>query len=350
MRRLPVLVAAFVVGCGSSTAVAPPPPAPPPPVPVASVSVSLVLGTVNVGQSALAIALVRDAGGNTLADRSVTWSSSNPTVGTLTPNGLTALLVSVAPGSTTIAAISEGVSGSAGLVVVPVPVAFINVSPPTGTVSVGSTLQLEATLKSATGVILTGRTILWSSSTPNLASISSAGLVTGLSRGGAVLQARADNGLLAFAFIDVRGWSLVVEPDPLGGFPRVSLSTDAEPEGTDGSTLGSGADLYLTCFGGANRFLSLFVSTGGPITASGSIRYKLDGAAAIATTWAEVPPSFNLLLYPADRNQAANLATTWASGQDLFFEYTQFQGPKRIAKFKLAGMAALLPQVLNACP
>ncbi len=48
-----------------------------PPVPVSSVSVSLSASSVVAGQSARATAVIRDAAGNSLSGRVVTWQSSN---------------------------------------------------------------------------------------------------------------------------------------------------------------------------------------------------------------------------------------------------------------------------------
>src|SRR5690606_15996750 len=45
----------------------------------------------------------------------------------------------------------------------PAPVASVTVSPASGDLEVGKTLQLEATLKDADGAVLEGRTIEWTS-------------------------------------------------------------------------------------------------------------------------------------------------------------------------------------------
>lgn len=55
-----------------------------PPPPVASVQVILGKSTLLVGEKTTATAIVRDALGNILTDRLVTWSSSNPNVATVT--------------------------------------------------------------------------------------------------------------------------------------------------------------------------------------------------------------------------------------------------------------------------
>jgi len=57
------------------------------------------------------------------------------------------------------------------------------VSPPTATVEVGATTQLSATATDANGNVLDDRSISWFSSSPAVATVSSSGVVTGVSPG-----------------------------------------------------------------------------------------------------------------------------------------------------------------------
>ena len=63
------------------------------------------------------------------------------------------------------------------------PVASATVSPATGSLAVGQTLQLTATLKDANGNTLTGRAITWTSGAPPLGTVSASGLVSGVAAG-----------------------------------------------------------------------------------------------------------------------------------------------------------------------
>src|SRR5439155_21328581 len=56
----------------------------------------------------------KDAAGNPLSGRSVTWSSNAPTIAAVNSNGL---VVGVAAGSASISATSEGIAGSAAITV-----------------------------------------------------------------------------------------------------------------------------------------------------------------------------------------------------------------------------------------
>ena len=83
-------------------------------VPVASVSVSPATANLQTGQTVQLSATPRDAGGNALAGRVVTWASSAPAIATVNGSGL---VTGVAAGSATITASSEGRNGTAAVTV-----------------------------------------------------------------------------------------------------------------------------------------------------------------------------------------------------------------------------------------
>ncbi len=65
----------------------------------------------------------------------------------------------------------------------PVPVASVSLNLQASSLPVGQTLSLSAVLKDANGNALTGRTVTWSSSATNVASVTGAGVVTALAAG-----------------------------------------------------------------------------------------------------------------------------------------------------------------------
>ena len=75
----------------------------------------------------------------------------------------------------------------------PAPVATVQLSPGDDTVRVGETTQLSATLLDASGSILSGRTVTWTSGSPTVASVSQSGLVTGVLDGTAMITAASEN-------------------------------------------------------------------------------------------------------------------------------------------------------------
>src|SRR5213078_1107518 len=158
-------------------------------VPVATVDVTPPSASVQAGQTVQLTATPRDAGGNPLSGRTVTWSSSNTAVATVSNSGLVS---GVTPGSITISATSEGKSGTSAVTVTNVPVATVDVTPPSASVQAGQTVQLTATPKDANGAPLSGRTVTWSSSNTSVAAVSNSGLVSGVTPGSATVTATSE--------------------------------------------------------------------------------------------------------------------------------------------------------------
>lgn len=116
MRRL-TLLSLFALACGGSGTVTPPPPPPPPPppAPVATVTVTAAAASVLAGGTVQISATTKDASGNTLTGRTVTWAAAPPALGTVSASGL---LTTLAPGDVTVTATSEGISGNTVVTVV----------------------------------------------------------------------------------------------------------------------------------------------------------------------------------------------------------------------------------------
>jgi trimeric autotransporter adhesin len=158
--------------------------------PVASVTVAPATATIFVTQTKQFTATPKDAQGNPLAGRTVTWASSNPAAATVNSSGLA---TAVAVGTTTITATSEGKSGTATLTVNPVPVASVSITPPSpDTVFLGYTTQLTAVTKDSAGGILTGRVVTWVSASPAIATVSTTGLVTAVTAGNTSISATSE--------------------------------------------------------------------------------------------------------------------------------------------------------------
>ncbi|MDQ4079563.1 MAG: Ig-like domain-containing protein, partial [Gemmatimonadota bacterium] len=174
-------------GTASATVTAGPPPPPPPP--VASVSVTPSAPSVVAGSTVQLTATLRDAGGNVLTGRPITWTTSANGVAIVSSSGL---VTAVSPGSATITATSEGVSGTSSITVTAAPVATVTVAPSSAAVAVGSTVQLGATLRDANGNVLTGRTVTWSSNNTGVATVNGSGVVSGVSQGSATITATSE--------------------------------------------------------------------------------------------------------------------------------------------------------------
>ena len=158
---------------------------------VASVSVSLPSASIVAGSSEVASATPRDATGNALAGRTITWLSSSSTTATVNASGL---VTAVAPGTTTISATSEGTTGSASLTVVPVPlvVTTVNVTLPIAALEVNAVATASAVVLDQNNAAMIGKTVTWSSDNTSVATVASDGVVTGIAAGTANIIATVD--------------------------------------------------------------------------------------------------------------------------------------------------------------
>jgi trimeric autotransporter adhesin len=168
--------------------------------PVAAVTLTPSSGSVIAGETLQLTSRTTDAQGNLLVGRVVTFSTSDASRATVDQTGL---VRGVAPGNATITATSEGQSATATIRVDPVPVAVVQVSPPTGNIQTGETLQLEAVARSGTGALLSGRTVNWRSGAPLVATVSATGLVSAQAAGTAVIIADVE-GVTGSSTVTVR--------------------------------------------------------------------------------------------------------------------------------------------------
>jgi uncharacterized protein YjdB len=156
------------------------------PVSVASISITPASSNVAARASVLLTATPRDAIGNVLFGRAISWQSSNAAIATISASGT---VTGVTPGSVLITATSEGKAASAQITVVPTSVASITLTPSFVSVALGSTVVMTATPRDASGSVLTGLTVQWLSSNSAIATISALGLVTGVAPGSTFVQA-----------------------------------------------------------------------------------------------------------------------------------------------------------------
>ena len=164
--------------------------------PVASVFVqpsSLVLAR---GISAQLTATTYDVNGNPVTGRNLSWSSSNSDVARVDNDGV---VTTIAAGSAEINVNAEGrkmvvpvtVTASSGSTTT-VPVASVTVTLNAPTLLAGQSTQANATLKDANGTVLTGRSVVWTSSDPTIASVDGTGKVGTLKAGTATITATAE--------------------------------------------------------------------------------------------------------------------------------------------------------------
>src|SRR5947208_3600903 len=204
-----------------------------PTVPVASVTVSPASVSVLQGQTVQLTATPRDASGNPLTGRVITWQSSNSAIASVNGSGLVTGVGRGGP--VTLTARSEGKSATASVTVTVAPVASVTVSPASASVPAGQTVQLSATLRDANGNILTGRSVTWASNNTSVATVTGTGLVTGKVAGSATITATSEgqNGTAA----------ITVTPSAGAQFDHVFIVLE---ENNDYSSVTSSSMPYLT--------------------------------------------------------------------------------------------------------
>ena len=273
------------------------------PVPVASVSVSPGAATVGAGQTLQLTATPRDASGNPLTGRIVTWASSNTAVATVSGSGL---VTGVVAGSVTITATSEGQSGTA-TVTVAVPVASVTVSPPTASVVAGQTVQLTATPQDASGNPLTGRVITWASSNTAVARVNGSGLVTGVAAGSATITATSEgkSGTAAITVTPVPVASVTVSPATASVAVGRTVQLTATPREASGNPLTgrvitwASSNTALATVSGSGLVTGVAIGAA-TITAtsegqSGTAAITVTAAPPPGTTWPNEPAGWTVL-------------------------------------------------------
>ena len=182
------------------------------------------------------------------------------------------------------AAVAAGCGGGSdtGTGPSPDPVATVAVDPPQATVQVGATVQLAAATLNAAGDTLTGRSVAWSTASPQI-SISSTGLVTALGEGLATVTATAE-GKSGTA-------TIVVESPPVdvsGTWYLVEQITDAAAAITCHDTATVMVHQTAAKFTGTSDQSGTCDAPGGPIDNSGP--FTLASGRVSGTTFSFVEP------------------------------------------------------------
>ncbi|MCC6319708.1 MAG: Ig domain-containing protein [Gemmatimonadaceae bacterium] len=197
---------------------------------VQSVSVAPASANIQSGRTVDLTAGVTQQNCGTLP---VTWTSSAPNVASVSSTGRVAGL---ATGTATVTASAGGRSGDAAITVVAGPVFSIAITPANPTVAERATLQLNTTLRDSLGNAATG-SVTWATSDATVATVSGAGLVTGVKSGSATITASA-GGKAATATLTVTGplaATLTLSPGPRTVDAGTTLLVEARPMDASGA-------------------------------------------------------------------------------------------------------------------
>ncbi len=119
----------------------------------------------------------------------VTWATSAGAVATVSTTGL---VTGVTAGTATITATAAGTSGAASVTVNVAPISTLEIQPASTSITVGGSAALTAVARDAQGANLSGRSIAWTSLHPTIATVTTAGVVTGVSSGTATVSASSE--------------------------------------------------------------------------------------------------------------------------------------------------------------
>jgi len=164
---------------------------------VGSIAVTVVIGVTSVSVNPTSVSL-RPAQTSQITaivlpsnapDKTVTWSTSRPTVATVNSSGL---IQAVANGTATITATTQSGNKTATVnVTVTTLVTSVRVNVTSVTLRPNITRQITATVLPSTA---SNKAITWSSSNTNIATVSNQGLIRGLRVGNATITVRTQDG------------------------------------------------------------------------------------------------------------------------------------------------------------
>ena len=174
--------------------------------PVARVELTPATLALVVGGEGTLTAALFDADGRPIEGRVVTWTyTGHPGAPEPAPASDARVLVvrGTEPASFTVTATSEGAAASAPVTVAPRPVASVRVTPSTLSLVAGTSATISAAALAADSAVLPGRAITWTSSAPDVATVTTAAdggvTVAGVAPGAATVTAASGDGRGAVA-------------------------------------------------------------------------------------------------------------------------------------------------------
>ena len=203
---------------------------------VATVEVAPPTATVMLGATVSLTATALDVSGNVVTGRKVLWVSADSNFATVSGDGVvTGRFVGTVP----VAASIEGKTATAQVIVIPVPVATVRVSPTSRDLIVGESAQLTAVALDTRGAVLANRPVAWTTSRPNVAAVSATGVITALAAGSAVITATIEGktGVAAITVSPAPVATVVVSPSSATLVVGETAAFEAQPRGASGQAL-----------------------------------------------------------------------------------------------------------------
>jgi len=154
---------------------------------VSAVSLDPSVALVDVGSTLSLVARVTADSG--VVPAALEWTSSDPSVATVNSQGI---VTGVRPGQAAIRVTCEGLSTTRTIMVNSQVVAVIEFPQTALNLTVGDTSRLQPVLRDSRGVVVTNRTLTWTSQNTVVASISAQGVVRAIAPGQSIITATID--------------------------------------------------------------------------------------------------------------------------------------------------------------
>ena len=293
-----------------------------------------------IGATVQLSATVRDQRNNVMSGQTITWSSGDEAVATVSGTGL---VTAVGNGMTEITAKSGSLSSSADITVAnPVPTT-VTIEPPTHTLeAIGDTLQLAAVVLDQYENAMADAAVTWSSGDEAVATVDENGLVTAVDNGMAEITAQAGDAMGSAAItvaqapasvsiaVESGATTLTVIGQTLQLTVSVSDANDnpiAESDVTwtssdeavvtvdqDGlvTAVGNGMADVVAMVGDASHMVSITVmETSVPVPTTVMIDPESHTLEAIGET-----VQLAAVVLDQDENVMADVAVTWSSGDE----------------------------------
>lgn len=311
--------------------------------PVASVTVTGADSLTALGQMTTYTAEARDGSQNVCTGVTFTWSSDNTSV--LTIDQSSGQATAVDNGEATISASASGQTGTK-LLTVAQAVASVTVTPATAEIAPGGTQQYAAEARDANNNLVSGVNFFWSSHNPNVATINSSGLATGIA-GGTVEIAALGKGEPGYADLTVTGaiagtaTQVIFSTDPSGisAGAAVNPAIEVELQDDNGLRVDVRVDVALAFAnnaGGGTLLGTTTVRSNGGIASFSGISvdkvgtgYTIEATAQTATPISETSAAFNVtagapakVVFTTQPGDAeANIDFSPAVGVSIFDEF-----------------------------
>jgi trimeric autotransporter adhesin len=301
--------------------------------PVATIAVAPTVDTLPLAGTRTFTATVRDAGGAILSGRAIVWRSSIDTIATIASNGV---VTAIAPGVTQLSATSEGRTGSATLVVLARLASSVTLTPATASLITGTTLTLTAQVTDASGNILVGRPIQFSSTAPDVATVSSTGVITGVAPGTARIVATSEGrtGSATITVVPIPVASVELSPTTTTlltgqstGFTAIARSASGGELPGRAVTWTSGAPAILTVspqglVAGVSPGTALVLATIDGVTGTATVSVRRPAVATVIVSPPDpillVGDTLQLAAVPRDANNVGltGRVITWSSSDE----------------------------------